>query len=316
MPNLSPEPITTTPRLIAYRERILRVLKNATPLMTYYATDHSDPKEIVAGFTSKDAYAVKVYPAGATTNSDQGVTDIQKIYPLFAAMQDAGMPALFHGEMVQDAEGNDIPLMDREKVFLETIVPKLLKDFPALKIVLEHATTKDAVDFIQNENSPRLAATVTAHHLISYAEDHVEDRLKPYAHCLPVVKSKKDRDAVRKAATSGSPHFFLGTDSAPHPVSKKEEKNYPGGMFTTPAALELYLQVFEEENAIHNFETFASLSGPAFYGLPINTETITLEKNPWTIDEMVALPNGDAIRPFGYHEDPDKRLVLQWKLQS
>jgi len=190
-----------------------------------------------------------------------------------------------------------------------------LKDFPELKIVLEHATTKEAVQYVRNDASGRLAATITAHHLLLSQEDEVEESLRPYVYCLPVVKTADDRNELRQVATSGDSRFFLGTDSAPHPVSKKEQKTgYPGGIFTAPAALELYAQVFDEMGKLENFEAFASLNGPRFYGLQPNEETVTLTKEPWTIDALVAVSGGEYIRPFGYHEDREKRLTINWKI--
>lgn len=319
MPNLSPKPVTTTDAVCAYRERIQRVVDPSpfTPLMTYYLTDTSSPDEIAQGFKNKDAYAAKLYPAGATTNSENGVTEIMNVYPVFEAMQNARMPLLLHGEAVQNKKGETVDPYDREKVFLDETLTPLLKDFPELKVVLEHATTKEAVQYVRNEKSKRLGATITVHHLMLSKEDWVEEHVRPYVYCLPVVKTMEDRNALREAATSGEPYFFLGTDSAPHAVSKKEQTTgYPGGIFTAPAALELYAQVFDEMGKLENFEAFASLNGPRFYGLLPNTDTVTLEKNPWTIDTLTSVSNGDSIRPFGYHEDPKKRLIINWRLAA
>lgn len=318
MPNLSPNPVTTTEELRAYRARIAAASKafpSFTPLMTYYLTENSSPEMIAKGFSDGEATAVKLYPVNATTNSAKGVTDIAKVYPVLEAMQKIGMPILLHGETVMK-DGVEVAQEDREKVFLETTLPKLLKDFPALKIVLEHATTKDAVDFILSEASPRLASTITVHHLMANKEDAAHSDKPVYYHCLPVIKTAADQKALRAAATSGSAYFFLGTDSAPHPVSAKEGPTPPGGVFTAPAALELYAQVFDEEGKMENFEAFASLNGPRFYGLPPNEEKITLKREPWTIDSLVSVSNGDSIRPFGYAEDPAKRLQIRWKLTS
>ena len=316
MPNLSPNPVITTEEVRAYRGRILEAAKNAgftnfSPLMTYYLTENSSPEDIARGFAEGIVSAVKLYPANATTHSHQGVADIQKVYPVFETLEKIGAPLLLHGETVR-AGGAEVAPMDRENVFLDTALPELLKNFPALKIVLEHATTKNAVDVILSEKSERLAATITVHHLMVRAEEHPDT--EPYFHCLPIIKSEADRDALRKAATSGSPYFFLGTDSAPHPVSAKESAKPPGGIFTAPDAIELYAQVFEEEGKLENLETFASLNGAKFYGLPSNEEKITLGKSPWTIDELVSVRDGGTIRPFGYDENPAKRLQIQWKL--
>lgn len=314
MPNLE-EPVTTTERLVAYRERVKGALgTSSAPLMTYYLTDMSNPEEIAEGHKTGDATAVKLYPVGATTNSESGVTNIQKVYAVFEEMQKVGIPLLLHGETIRNEKGDEIEPKEREKVFLDTSLPRLLKDFPELKIVLEHATTKDAVDFITDEDSKRLAATITVHHLMLPSKDMDDGKLKPHLHCMPVVKAEKDKRALRKAATSGNPHFFLGTDSAPHRVSKKESSEPPAGIFTAPAALELYAQVFDEEGALQNLEAFASVNGARFYGLPINEETVTLSKDPWTIDGFVKIEGGETLQPFGYDENPAQRLIINWKL--
>ncbi|MES2014705.1 MAG: dihydroorotase [Patescibacteria group bacterium] len=317
MPNLSPNPATTTADVLAYRERIQGALKafpNFVPLMTYYLTDNSSAEEIANGFTNGIATAVKMYPAGATTNSAQGVTDIKNVYKVLEAMQKVGMPILLHGETLKYENGDTIDPFDREKVFLDTTLPTLLKNFPELKIVLEHATTKDAVDFVRSDTSKRLGSTITLHHLMENKMD-VEHSSEPaYLHCMPVIKNEANQKTLREAATSGDSHFFLGTDSAPHPVSAKEKIPPAAGIFTAPAALEMYAGVFEEEGKLENLEAFASLNGAKFYGLPPNEEKITLIKNPWTIDSEVHVSNGDTIRPFGYHEDPAKRLKIQWRI--
>ncbi len=317
MPNLAPNPIITTENVRVYRKRIDEAAKDFPsfmPLMTYYLTDNSSPKDIAEGFKEGVAAAAKLYPAGATTNSAQGVTDTKKVYPVFEAMQKIGMPILIHGEMIMK-DGSEIPPTDREKAFLNGTLPELLKDFPELKIVLEHATTKDAVDFVRGEKSPRLGSTITVHHLMVNHDDVEESDHPNYLKCMPVIKSEGDRKALREAVTSGESYFFLGTDSAPHTVSAKEKVPPAMGVFTAPAALELYAQVFEEEGKLENFEAFASLNGPKFYGLPPNEEKITLIKEPWTIDSLVEVSNGETIRPFGYDENPEKRLQIQWKLK-
>lgn len=315
MPNLSPNPILTTEELEAYKKRIEKTLlgKAFTPLMTYYLTEASSPEMIAEGYVSGEAAAVKLYPSNATTNSTQGVTDIKKVYKVFEAMQKAGMPLLLHGETVSK-NGVDIDPMDREKVFLDATLPELLKNFPELKVVLEHATTKNAVDFVRNERSSRLGSTITVHHLLITQADIGKSDHPNYLHCMPVVKNETDRKALREAATSGDSYFFLGTDSAPHPVSAKEREKPAMGIFTSPAALELYAQVFDEEGKLEHLETFASINGARFYGLPINEEKVTLEKNPWTIDSLVEVSNGEKIQPFGYHEDPAKRFQIAWRL--
>lgn len=316
MPNLSPNPILTTEDLRAYRSRIMDALGGAafTPLMTYYLTDDSSAEDIASGFTEGIASAVKLYPAGATTNSAQGVTDIGKVREVLETMQKIGMPILIHGEALRQGDA-DVDPYDREKVFLDTTLPKILKDFPELKIVLEHATTKEAVDFIRNEKSSRLASTITVHHLMESRADVAASQKPAYLHCMPVIKDEASKKAIREAATSGERYFFLGTDSAPHPVSAKEREAPAAGIFTSPAAIELYATVFEEEGRMENLEKFASLNGPAFYGLLPNEETITLTKEAWTIDTVVDVGGGEKIRPFGFDENLAKRRPIGWKLK-
>ncbi len=316
MPNFA-KPLTTTEDVQAYKKEIeqVRKKKDFTPLMTYYLTDTSDAMDITHGFKSGVATAVKYYPAKATTHAEHGVSDIQKVYPVFEAMQKIGMPLLIHGETLEI--GNmPVETRDREAVFLDTLMPHILKDFPELKVVLEHLTTKEGVQFVKAHDAKRLAATVTVHHLILSHED-VEHASHPgHLHCMPVVKSPEDRAALRAAVTSGDVHFFLGTDSAPHPVSQKESDMPPAGIFTAPAALELYAGVFEEEGKLENFEKFSSLNGPAFYELPPNKEKITLKKKPWTLDALVETGSLEKLRPFGYHENPTMRLAIQWKFAA
>lgn len=315
MPNLAPNPVVTTEDARAYKKRIEEAQGGAafTPLMTYYLTENSSAEDMAKGFREKLACAVKLYPAGATTNSAQGVTNIKNVYSILETLQKIGMPILLHGETTLK-DGHDVPAMDREKVFLDTTLPMLLKDFPSLKIVLEHATTKNAVDVVLGENSPRLGSTLTLHHLM-VTNDEAEHAEKPaYLHCMPIIKNTEDRKALRAAAASGNVHFFLGTDSAPHPMSAKEREKPAAGIFTAPAALELYAQVFEEEGKLENFEKFASLNGPAFYGMKPNEEKITLKKETWTIDSLIEVSNGEKIRPFGYDEDPAKRIQIGWRI--
>ncbi len=316
MPNLFPNPIVTTEDAVAYRKQIMEksgAFPDFTPLMTYYMTEATSPEDIARGFKEGVAHAVKVYPANATTNSALGVTDIRNVYPVLAKMQSIGMPVLLHGETVLK-DGKEIDTKDREKTFLDTTLPELLKDFPELKIVLEHATTKDAVDFVTETNSPRLGSTVTLHHLASDTEDIAHAEHPEYMHCTPIIKTENDKAALRKAVTSGNSHFFLGTDSAPHPISAKQKVPPAAGIFTAPAALELYANIFELEGKLENLEAFASLNGARFYGMEPNAETITLKKESWTIDEPIAVSNGESIYPFGYHEDPAKRLPIRWKI--
>lgn len=318
MPNLSPNPIVTTEDVLAYRKRIIDRLppgSSFTPLMTYYMTEKTVPEDVARGFKEGIAHAVKVYPAHATTNSSFGVTDIKNVYPVLAVMEKIGMPVLLHGETVLK-DGTEVESKDREKVFLDTTLPELLKDFPALKIVLEHATTKDAVDFVIESDSSLLASTITVHHLSADTEDVQHAEHPEYMHCMPIIKTEKDKAALRKAATSGNHHFFLGTDSAPHPISAKQKQPPAAGIFTAPAALELYANIFELEGRLEQLEAFASLNGPRFYGMKPNEETITIVKETWTLDTLVEVSEGEQIRPFGYDEVPEKRLPIRWKIRG
>jgi dihydroorotase len=306
MPNLK-NPVTTVASAEAYRTRILHATKDYSdfePLMTAYLTDTMDSKELITGHAAGVFTAAKLYPANATTNSSFGVSDIKKIYPLLEAMQKIGMPLLVHGEVVSA----DIDIFDREAVFIERTMQPLLKDMPDLKVVFEHITTKEAADFVttQGEN---IAATITVHHLQINRNDMLVGGIKPHFYCLPVAKRELHRLALRKAATSGSQKFFLGTDTAPHPIGDKESACGCAGIFSAPHALENYVQVFEEEHALDQFEAFTSLNGPAFYGLPINQQKITLQK----ISQQVPSTIGEralAIAPYRAGE------TLAWSLQT
>lgn len=294
MPNLVP-PVTTVAAAEAYRDRILAALpqgRRFTPLMTAYLTDEIDPDEIETGFKKGVFAACKLYPAGATTNSSAGVTDVRKIGPVLDRMQTIGMPLLLHGEVT----ASDIDIFDREAVFIETVLAPMLNDYPALKVVLEHITTADAVQFVQDAG-PLLAATITAHHLRIDRNALFEGGLRPHAYCLPVAKRRHHRTALRQAAVSGNPKFFLGTDSAPHQKHDKESACGCAGIFSAPVALESYALTFDEENALDRLEAFASEFGPRFYGLPLNEGTITLHREPQTVPEMVT--QGDvSVVPF------------------
>jgi dihydroorotase len=294
MPNLDP-PVTTVDAANAYRERIAAAAgPGFTPLMTCYLTDDSSPDELARGHQSGAWIAAKLYPAGATTNSARGLTDIRNIYPALARMEKIGMVLCVHGEVTHP----DVDVFDREAMFIERVLAKLVKDFPNLKIVFEHVTTQDAVDFVNR--SLRVAATITPHHLHINRNALFAGGLRPHAYCLPVVKREKHRLSVRKAATSGSPKFFLGTDSAPHARSAKESACGCAGIFNAPFALESYLAAFEEEDALGRFEAFASLNGPRFYGLPVNEETITLKRDevdvPDEINGVVPFHAGETLR--------------------
>ena len=292
MPNLVP-PVTSAAAAEAYRERIVEATgPEFTPLMTCYLTDESDPDEIASGFDGRVWVAAKLYPANATTNSAFGVTDVRNIYPALERMQRIGMVLCIHGE-VTDPE---VDVFDREAVFIERVLGLLMRDFPELKIVLEHITTEDAANFVESAG-PNLAATVTPHHLMINRNAMFERGLRPHAYCLPVAKREKHRQAVRRAATSGSPKFFLGTDSAPHTRKAKESGCGCAGIFNAPYALEAYATVFEEEGALDKLEAFASESGPKFYGLPLNEGTVTLERTAAVVPDSLGVGDIELV-PF------------------
>ncbi len=304
MPNLRP-PVTTAAAAAAYRQRILQALPAGLafePLMTLYLTDNTPPDEI-AHAQAAGVVALKLYPAGATTNSDAGVTDLRKCAPTLEAMQRAGLLLLVHGE-VTDPE---VDIFDREAVFIDRVMRPLRADFPELKVVFEHITTAEAAQYVA-EAGPHTAATLTAHHLLYNRNALFTGGLRPHYYCLPVLKKERHRQALLQAATSGSPRFFLGTDSAPHAAAMKEQSVCGAGCYTAPAALELYAEAFEAAGALHRLEAFTSFHGPDFYGLPRNTGTVTLKREPWALPET--LPFGDAtIKPLRAGE------TLNWKLQ-
>lgn len=294
MPNLVP-PVTTVAAGEAYRRRILDAVDPAldfTPLMTCYLTDDIDPAEVERGFSEGVFTACKLYPANATTNSSAGVTDVAHIYPVLEAMQRIGMPLLIHGE-VTDA---DIDIFDREAVFIERTLSKVIADFPSLKVVFEHITTADAVAFVEDAG-PNIAATVTPHHLEINRNAMFEGGMRPHNYCLPVAKRERHRLEVRRAATSGSPKFFLGTDSAPHEVHAKESSCGCAGIFNAPVALESYAKTFEEEGALDKLEGFASEHGPRFYGLPLNEERVALERRDFAVPDRIDAA-GTHVVPF------------------
>jgi dihydroorotase len=306
MPNLNP-PVTTVDSAARYKARILEALEpehNFTPLMTCYLTDDADSAEIEKGFTSGVFTACKLYPANATTNASYGVTSVDKIYPIFETIQKIGMPLLLHGEATE----SHIDIFDREAVFIEHTLSKIINDFPALKIVFEHITTKDAVEFIES-TGPNLAATITPHHLEINRNAMFKGGIRPHFYCLPVAKREQHRIALRKAATSGNKKFFLGTDSAPHGVGEKESACGCAGIFNAPYALESYLKTFEEENALDNFEAFASENGADFYNLPRNNKKVLLEKKPTIIPEKLSTPIAEII-PFHAGE------TLSWQFSG
>lgn len=300
MPNLRP-PVTTTQRAQEYRQRILQAVpagSSFNPLMTLYLTDNTAPDEIVKAKESGIVHGVKLYPAGATTNSDSGVTDIRKCAKALEAMQSVDMPLLVHGE-VTDAE---IDVFDREKVFIERIMQPMLRDFPNLRVVFEHITTQDAAEFVAAA-SANVAATITPHHLLMNRNAMFTGGIRPHHYCLPVLKRETHRRALVKAATSGSAKFFLGTDSAPHAKSAKESDCGCAGMYNAANALELYAEVFEQAGALDRLEGFASFYGADFYRLPRNQSKITLRKQSWTMpaslpfgaDELIPLRAGQAV---------------------
>ncbi len=289
MPNLRP-PVTTAAAAAAYRDRILAAVPagvDFTPLMTLYLTDNLAPAEIDRA-AEAGVVALKLYPAGATTNSDAGVTDIRKTHAVLEAMQKAGLKLLVHGE-VTDGE---IDLFDREAVFIDRVMRPLRADFPELKVVFEHITTKEAAQYVA-EAGPHTAATITAHHLLYNRNAIFMGGLRPHYYCLPVLKREVHRQALLAAATSGSDRFFLGTDSAPHASHMKEASVCGAGCFTALSALELYAEAFDAAGALDKLEGFASHHGPAFYGLPRNSGTVTLKRQPYTLPE--SLPFGDAV---------------------
>jgi dihydroorotase len=295
MPNLAP-PITSVDAARAYRQRILDVSSPGfTPLMTCYLTDGARPDEIARGFEEGVWVAAKLYPAGATTNSASGVTDIRNIYPALARMELMGMVLCVHGEVVD----TDVDVFDREAVFIERVLIRLAKDFPRLKIVLEHITTEDAVQFVAQAGE-NIASTITPQHLVINRNALFAGGLRPHAYCLPVAKRERHRVAVRKAATSGSPKFFLGTDSAPHARGAKESSCGCAGIFNAPFALESYASVFEEEGALDRLEGFASVHGANFYGMPLNEGSVTLERVnnpvPEEIEGVVPFHAGETLR--------------------
>jgi dihydroorotase len=295
MPNLVP-PVTSVEDAIAYRDRI-RAAAGAdfTPLMTCYLTDDVDPEELARGHSGGVWVAAKLYPAGATTNSASGVSDIRNIYPALERMQDIGMVFCIHGEVTDP----DVDVFDREKLFIDRNLPMLVRDFPELKIVLEHITTREAAEFIAGAPS-NVAATITPHHLHLNRNALFKGGLRPHAYCLPVAKREEHRLAVRSAAVSGSPKFFLGTDTAPHAREAKESACGCAGIFNAPFALESYLQVFDEEGALDKFEAFASEHGAQFYGLPLNEGSVTLERIehqvPATVEGLVPFHAGETLR--------------------
>ncbi len=304
MPNLVP-PVTTTAQALAYRQRILDALpadSRFRPLMTLYLTDVTSPDEIARARDSDHVFAVKLYPAGATTHSEAGVTDMGRISAALEAMQACGMPLLVHGEVTD----REVDVFDRERMFIDRVLAPLVQRYPDLKVVFEHVTTREAVDFVR-QAPPTVAATITPHHLLINRNAMFAGGIRPHHYCLPVAKREQHRQALIAAATSGDPRFFLGTDSAPHARHRKESGCGCAGIYSAHAALELYAEVFEKAGALHRLEAFASCFGPDFYGLPRNRERLTLVKASWQVSETLRFGD-DVLVPFRAGEP------VAWKL--
>lgn len=304
MPNLKPAVVTTVEAL-SYRARILAALPEGssfTPLMTLYLTDQTPPQEIAKAKSSAVVVAAKLYPAGATTNSASGVTDVAALAPVFAAMEESGLVLCVHGEVVD----REIDVFDREKVFIERHLSRIRREFPALKIVFEHITTREAVDFVREAAGPT-AATITAHHLLHHRNALFDGGLRPHYYCLPVLKRVEHQQALIAAATSGDPKFFLGTDSAPHAQNDKTSDCGCAGCYTALHAIELYAQAFDRADALHKLEGFASLYGADFYGLARNTRRMMLRRDPWTVPAALPFP-GSALIPL------DAGATMDWRL--
>tara|TARA_R110001606_G_scaffold116601_4_gene245727 strand:+ start:1527 stop:2561 length:1035 start_codon:yes stop_codon:yes gene_type:complete len=305
MPNLSP-PVTSAASAAAYRDRIMAALPEDTgfsPLMTCYLTDDADADDIAAGHAAGIFTAAKLYPANATTNSAHGVTDVAHIMPVLERMQEIGMPLLVHGEVTD----GDIDIFDREAVFIERVLKKLIGALPSLKIVFEHITTEQAVRFVDS-CGPNVAATITPHHLHINRNAMFAGGIRPHAYCLPVAKREVHRLALRKAATSGSPKYFLGTDSAPHEIHAKESACGCAGIFNAPYALESYAAVFDEEGALDRLEGFASIHGSNFYGLPLNEDKVSLERTKIPVPDDIESA-GSKLVPFLAGSDLNWRIV-------
>ncbi|MES9839752.1 MAG: dihydroorotase [Candidatus Thiodiazotropha endolucinida] len=305
MPNLKP-PVTTTAMAMAYRDRILSALphnSDFTPLMTLYMTDRLTSDEVIVAKKSQIIKGIKLYPAGATTHSDAGVTDIRKLYPVLETMQREGLPLLIHAEVTDP----DVDIFDREQVFIDRHLRPLTRDFPALPMVFEHITTRQAVDFVR-ANEGTVGATITVQHLLYNRNAMLVGGIRPHYYCLPILKRESHQSALIEAATSGESHFFLGTDSAPHPQHAKECACGCAGCYTAHAAIELYAEIFDRANALDRLEGFASLFGPDFYGLPRNRDTITLAKKKWSIPESYQFGQ-DRVVPLGSGESVNWQLV-------
>lgn len=305
MPNLVP-PVTNVELAKSYHQRIMAAEPRANfkPLMVLYLTDSTNAQDIIEAKDSGLVFAAKLYPAGATTNSSSGVTDISKMKDVLETMQNVGMPLLIHGEVTTD----DIDIFDREEVFIETILSPLVANYPNLRIVLEHITTKNAVDFV-NRVGNNVAATITAHHLLFNRNHMLVGGIRPHYFCLPILKRNIHQQALIEAATSGRAKFFLGTDSAPHAKHAKESSCGCAGSYTAHAAIELYAEVFEQESALDKLEAFASLNGPAFYQLPVNADKITLVRKPWQVPATLNF-GSDVVVPIRSEE------TIAWRVEE
>jgi len=306
MPNLSP-PVATPEAARAYHKRIIQALPadaEFTPLMTCYLTDSTDHDQVARGWEENVFAAVKLYPAHATTHSAHGVTDVERVMPVLERMAAIGMPLLVHGE----ATDPGVDLFDREAVFLDRVFDPLRRRLPELRIVLEHITTEEAAAYVAGGGA-NLAATITAHHLVINRNALFAGGIRPHLYCLPIAKRERHRLALRRAATSGDPHFFLGTDSAPHAIPTKETACGCAGIFTAPCAIEIYAEVFEEEAALDYLEAFASLNGPAFYRLPSNTATLRMRREPFVVPERIG-EGALGLAPFRGGE------TLRWRLSE
>ena len=314
MPNLQP-PITSLAAAKSYRERILKALPEGvtfTPFMSAYLSNNTDPATIKEGFLSGLWAAVKYYPLGATTHSEHGVTHYTQVAKVLETMQEIGMPLLIHGE----ATDPSVDIFDREAVFLEETLVKLLKDFPALKVVLEHITTKEAAEFVAAQDLQRVAATITPQHLFYNRNALFKGGISPHHYCLPILKRETHRQALAQKVTSGDPHFFAGTDSAPHTTANKEAACGCAGIFNAHAALSVYAQVFESANALPFLEAFLSENGARFYGIPLNEGKIVLYKEERSVPKSIALANHETIRPFLAGEALQNAITLQKRTQT
>ncbi len=307
MPNLTP-PVATVADASAYRDRIRAAMtglpRQFDPLMTLYLTDRTEPAEVQAAAESEFVSAIKLYPAGATTNSAAGVADLESLYPTLEAMAEHQLPLLIHGEVTD----SDIDIFDREKVFIDRHLAPIVERFPDLRLVLEHITTRDAVQFIAESTAP-VAATITAHHLLFNRNDMLVGGIRPHYYCLPILKRNIHQSALLEAATSGNPRFFLGTDSAPHSTASKESDCGCAGVYSAHAAIELYAEIFEQQGALDKLEAFAAFYGPDFYRLPRNQDTIVLRKEDWQVPSQLPLGSG-TLTPLRAGE------TVRWRVAS